>query len=94
MKVQKITYAPAPVFTRRAAGHHHTQTNTNKQISTGLNTAAAWFCFGVGLDFVSRRVNFFKSPLKNSFAINGLIASTAGVVTGIKGVKNSSSSKG
>ena len=89
MKVQNIMYTPCPVFTRGAGGAKNKHSNANKQFTDGINTAAAWFCFGVGLDFVSRRINFFKSPLKNSFALNGIIASTAGAVTGIRAVKDS-----
>lgn len=47
----------------------------------GLSTAGAWFGFGVVLDFVSRKCHFFKSPVKNSIAMNGLIGLGAGAVT-------------
>ena len=49
-----------------------------------LNTAGIWFGFGVGLDLVSRKLSFFKSPMKNSLLINGVIGTTAGAVTGYK----------
>ena len=89
MKVQNISYTYTPAFSNNTGRHHI----SNKQLSAGLNTAAAWFCFGVGLDFVSRKVNFFKSPVKNSFALNGIIASTAGVLTGCKALKKNANNK-
>ena len=51
------------------------------QMQDGLSTAGAWFGFGVVLDFVSRKCHFFKSPIKNSIAMNGLIGAGAGAVT-------------
>ena len=49
-----------------------------------LSTAGAWFGFGVVLDFLSRKVSFFKSPFKNSLAMNGVIGAGAGLITGVK----------
>ena len=54
----------------------------------GLNTAGAWFLFGVGLDYISRKVSFSKSPFKNSLAINSIIGTIAGLATGYKGFHN------
>lgn len=62
----------------------HTATNYNNPLKECVTTAGAWFMFGVVLDFLSRKISFFKSPTKNSFAINGLIAVTAGVVSAYK----------
>ncbi len=53
----------------------------------GLTTAGAWFGFGVALDLVSRKMQFFKSPMKNSLAVNGIIGGSAGIVTGIMGLR-------
>ena len=49
--------------------------------SDALKSAGAWFGFGVVLDFVSRKCHFFKSPVKNSIAMNGLIGVGAGAIT-------------
>lgn len=40
-------------------------------------TFGLWFGFGVGLDFLSRKIHFSKSPAKNSFAVNGILAALA-----------------
>lgn len=55
-----------------------------KPLQEGVTTAGAWFGFGVGLDFFSRKLHFTKSPTKNSFIINGIIAAGAGLYTAIK----------
>ena len=58
-------------------------------VHEGLTTAAAWFSFGFGLDFVSRKWgNFTKSPLTNSIILNGIIGSGAGIFTGAKVLLN------
>ena len=49
-----------------------------------LNTTGARFAFGVGLDWISRKFSFFKSPMKNSLVINGTISIAAGAVTAYK----------
>ena len=46
-----------------------------------LTTAGAWFGFGVGLDLLSRKCRFSKSPFKNSLAINSILALGAGIYT-------------
>ncbi len=46
-----------------------------------LVTAGSWFGFGVVLDIIARRFVFFKSPTKNSIAVNGIIGVGAGVLT-------------
>ena len=56
-------------------------------IENGLKTAGAWFGFGVALDLISRNVCFSKSPMKNSIAINSIIASTAGAASSLSSVK-------
>ena len=52
-------------------------------VKSGLTTAGGWFGFGVGLDYLSRKVKFSASPTKNSFAINAILALGAGTYTGI-----------
>ena len=54
----------------------------------GLSTAGAWFGFGVALDLISRKLQFSKSPIKNSLAINGIIGGSAGIVTGLMSNKH------
>lgn len=61
------------------------QKNVNP-MKDGLTTAGAWFAFGVGLDLVSRKLQFSKSPIKNSLAINGIIGGGAGLFTGLMGL--------
>lgn len=59
-------------------------------LTDGLNTFGLWFGFGVGLDLVSRKCQFSKSPMKNSLAINGLIGAAAGLFAFYQDKKNSS----
>lgn len=84
MRINNISYTN----TSYSFGAKHRKTTevrpAEKSFQNGLNTAGAWFGFGVGLDFVTRRLSFFKSPLKNSIAINGLIGTAAGVVTCVR----------
>ena len=58
-------------------------------LTDGLSTFGAWFVFGVGLDLVSRKCQFSKSPMKNSLAINGLIGAAAGLFAFYHDKKNS-----
>lgn len=53
-------------------------------ITNATTTFGVWFGFGVGLDFLSRKIHFSKSPTKNSFAINGIIATLAALYTLVK----------
>ena len=81
MRVQRIqNISPKVSF-----GAHKNKTTSAHSISTpmqdGLNTAGAWFGFGVVLDFVSRKCHFFKSPVKNSIVMNGIIGVGAGAIT-------------
>ena len=63
----------SPTFERRSPIHQ------------GVNTAGAWFGFGVVFDFILRKCPvFFKSPLKNSLFINGVIGAIAGTCSLIK----------
>lgn len=78
MKIQAIT--PITVF-RAQASACTVQKNSNTPMRDGLGTAGAWFGFGVGLDLLSRKVQFSKSPFKNSLALNGLIGAGAGTFT-------------
>ncbi len=54
---------------------------TPNRTQKAITTTTAWFTFGIGLDFVGRKCQFFKSPTKNSIFINAIIASTAGLFT-------------
>lgn len=65
--------------------------NNSAPVKAGLTTAGVWFGFGVGLDLLSRKCHFSKSPFKNSLAINGIIGGAAGIFTAIKGCKQDSS---
>ena len=76
MRIQAVT----PIVNFRAQNSRRTIQN-NKSVTPvrdGLNTAGAWFGFGVGLDLLSRKIQFSKSPFKNSIALNGLISAGAG----------------
>ncbi len=77
MKVQNIQFT---------ANNRNIYTNIpQKQVQNpykkSLETAGAWLGFGVGLDFVCHKIAVFKSPVKNSFFINGLLALGAGIYT-------------
>lgn len=56
----------------------------NSPLQEGVKTAAAWFGFGVILDIISRKCRFFKSPTKNSIAVNSILGLGAGIVTTFK----------
>ncbi len=90
MKIYNVTNQP---FFCANSNVKNQPTFTKKHLAAspvyqGLNTAGAWFSFGVGLDYVSRKVTFSKSPLKNSIALNGIIGAAAGLVTGYKVLRN------
>lgn len=77
MKIQTIT----PIINFNAQNSKRTIQNnskTNSPIRDGVSTAGAWFGFGVGLDFLSRKFQFSKSPFKNSLALNTLLGTGAG----------------
>ncbi len=57
-------------------------------IQKGASTAGAWFGFGIGLDFISRKLHFAKSPTKNSIIINGILGLGAGGYTAFKSLKD------
>ncbi len=80
MKIQSVQYI-TPAFSYRASQRQ--ENSISHPVKDGLTTAGIWFGFGVALDLVSRNVIFSKSPMKNSIAINSIIASTAGAVTGL-----------
>ena len=60
------------------------QNKGRSHIQPALQTAAGWFGFGVGLDFVGRKCSFFKSSTKNSLFINSVLAGIAGSYTFFK----------
>lgn len=71
---------------QKVAGSVH---QSKTLLADGLSTFGAWFGFGVGLDLVSRKCQFSKSPMKNSLAINGLIGAAAGLFAFYHDKKNS-----
>ncbi|MCM1003617.1 MAG: hypothetical protein NC408_04675 [Candidatus Gastranaerophilales bacterium] len=80
MKVQSINPAiSAPMHKRNSQCFKgNSEINPQDTAVKALTTFGIWFGFGVGLDFLSRKIHFSKSPAKNSFAINGIISSIAG----------------
>ncbi len=85
MKIYSINNSfPQTGFGTKKSNNANISNYHSSPIKESLATAGVWFAFGVGLDFLSRKISFFKSPTKNSFAINGLIATTAGIVAGYK----------
>lgn len=96
MKVDSISY---PVYSNAQSQSFETRNNikpkriqpTRSQskepksaMGEAISTAGAWFGFGVVLDFISRKITFFHSPMKNSLAMNGVIGAGAGLITGVK----------
>lgn len=90
MKVYSIGNSPSMCFCGRtqSKSKNNNVTNPSSPVSQGVNTAGAWFGFGVALDYVSRKLSFFKSPMKNSLAINGTIGAAAGLYTGYKALNH------
>ncbi len=92
MKVARIniTYPQLNFAANNRANDNAVRYNSKKNnvnpLKESITTAGIWFAFGVCLDFLSRKISFFKSPTKNSFAINGLIALVAGIATACKSV--------
>lgn len=96
MKVDSINY---PVYSNAQAQSFETRNNIKPKriqptrpqskepksaMGEAISTAGAWFGFGVVLDFISRKITFFHSPMKNSLAMNGVIGAGAGLITGVK----------
>ena len=81
MRVQKIDNFSRGVNFCAQKNKKNPISNMSTPMQDGLSTAGAWFGFSVVLDFVSRKCHFFKSPIKNSIAMNGLIGAGAGAVT-------------
>lgn len=81
MRISSVNYiTPGQIFCAKKQEHQ-------SPLGNGLKTAGLWFGFGVALDLVSRNVCFSKSPMKNSIAINSIIASTAGAASSLSSVK-------
>ena len=81
MRIHSVNYITSG-HAFRAQKQEHTP-----PLENGLKTAGAWFGFGVALDLISRNVCFSKSPMKNSIAINSILASTAGAASSLSSVK-------
>lgn len=91
MKIQSSiynnSYSNIYFQSRQAQDLNYYHSRKSKQVSpleNGLKTATAWFGFGVALDFFSRKFTFFKSPFKNSLALNSIIGLGAGGATIVK----------
>ena len=84
MRISSINTTYTPVNFHNPQTHKNTGSYTKEMaIKKGLGTAGGWFGFGIVLDMLSRHIKFSKSPTKNSLAINGLIGTCAGVVSGM-----------
>lgn len=81
MRINSIT--PCVYFRAKNQNVKNNQKQTGNPINNGLSSAGAWFGFGVGLDFLSRKISFSKSPFKNSLAVNGIISAAAGTAAGV-----------
>ncbi len=81
MKINSITTYNTNNITLKNQKHKN---KISEPIKNGIQTTSIWFGFGVGLDFLSRKCSFSKSPVKNSLILNGIIGSAAGIVTVIK----------
>ncbi len=89
MKVNSISYpttrqnfcAIAPKDNNSNRNARRQQQPNHSILHDSLATAGSWFGFGVVLDIIARRFVFFKSPTKNSIAVNGIIGVGAGVLT-------------
>ncbi len=91
MKIQNIQFTTASNRTFKGrnsapefSSAHSPSLAADYSIHSGMKTAAAWFTFGVGLDYAGRKFTVFKSPLKNSLFINLIIATVAGIYACIK----------
>ena len=85
MRIEKINYiTPKANFCAQKSSKMQAAKQPNNPLKDSFTTAGAWFGFGVGLDMLSRKCRFSKSPTKNSFAINGILGLGAGIFTGIK----------
>lgn len=78
MQITRISFA------RNNNANNFKMNKNQSPIQPAAQTALAWFGFGVGLDFVSRKCSFFKSPAKNSLFINSMLACLAGGYTFLK----------
>ena len=89
MQVQSINfYNKNNVYFARNSTKVHSNFRSTKTFQDAASTAGAWFTFGLGLDFVSRKFQFSKSPTKNSIILNGINASVAGGYTAFKTISS------
>ena len=83
MRITNIHNTPAQ-NNRVVFGSNNTTHKKHSPVHEAAATTAIWFGFGIGLDYVTRKIKFYNSPTKNSFAVNGLISLIAGTCAGIK----------
>lgn len=85
MKVTSVSNTPYNRIIFCAQKQNSPSFEKRSPIYQGANTAGAWFGFGVVFDFILRKCpQFFKSPVKNSLFINGVIGALAGTCTLVK----------
>jgi len=92
MKVQSINSNYTPKTTTK---NNFKGSSAIKRInvSKAAATFGLWFGFGVGLDFLSRKIRLSKSPAKNSLAINGILAALAAAYVILRGLFPNKSKK-
>lgn len=86
MKVNNINHFTPQTTGINFSGRGEKADNIKKYspMRDALTTTGLWFGFGIGLDCITRKIKFFKSPTKNSFAVNGIISLIAGIFAGSK----------
>lgn len=84
MRITSVNHTNSPVNFHNPRRKSSTPAFSQRQvISKGLGTFCGWFGFGVVLDALTRHIKLSNSPIKNSVAVNGLIALCAGAVSSI-----------
>ena len=89
MRIENINYITPRAHFCAQKSQKITGPAANKPLKESLTTAGAWFGFGVGLDLLSRKCRFSKSPTKNSLAINGILGLGAGIYTAVRELNSS-----
>ena len=85
MKVTNIQNTRCKSINFCAKKNNHPTFERRSPVYQGMNTAGAWFGFGVAFDFILKKCPaFFNSPVKNSLFINGVIGAIAGTCSLVK----------